>query len=126
MDIDQIVAIAKEVATTVRERIPRSSNRFLDPEKGRMDWLMDANRIEYRNFIESVVRTGRHGPGQNTIKNINNRVFRNLSIGDVKQAVLDFLRDGRIDGNAITQLANLSNDNLNVGETNDMNLHEVA
>jgi hypothetical protein len=107
LNTDQIVQIAKQVATQVRLKIPRSANRFLDSEDGESDWLKDPSQIEYTDFIQTFVRTGTAGPRQHEIKQetresaycfFTRTVSVDASIDDLKDAVSDFLREGRIAG----------------------------
>jgi hypothetical protein len=107
---DQLAALAQRVANQVRRQIPRSSNRYLDPEVGATDWLHDEGKIEYTNFIQVCARIKAKGPTQDAIKKVTKetrfciftkKVSGDASVRELKDAVLDFLQTGRIDGNPI-------------------------
>jgi hypothetical protein len=107
---DQLAALALRVANQVRRQIPRSSNRFLDPDVGATDWLHDEGKIEYTNFIQICARIKAKGPTQDVIQKVTKiprlciftkKVSSDASVRELKDAVLDFLQTGRVDGNPI-------------------------
>jgi hypothetical protein len=108
--INRLVEIAQEVAGVVRDRIPRSANRFLDTDATNSDWLKNTYEIPYTEFIQTFVRTGTKGPGQVAIKQrtkepvaccFSKTVSRDATIRQLKDAVLDFLQNGSIDGQTV-------------------------
>ncbi len=107
---DRLAEVAQRVASQVRRQIPRSSNRFLDPETGGTDWLNDEGSIEYTNFIQVCARISTKGPTQDVIQKVDKKtvlcvftkkVSRDASIRELKDAVLDFLHTGSVDGRPI-------------------------
>jgi hypothetical protein len=107
---DRLAEIAQRVANQVRRQIPRSSNRFLDTEADETDWLKDEGKIEYTAFIQTFARISAKGATQNVIQKVEKvpvlKVFtktvsRDASVRELKDAVLDFLNNGKVDGKPI-------------------------
>jgi hypothetical protein len=106
----QLAQIAEQIAAQVRRLIPRSSNRYLDSaEAVGSDWLKTTYSIQYGEFIHTVVRAGTKGPGQATIKQKETKTnfcfpktkYRDASIKSLRDAVLDFIQNGTIEGRGI-------------------------
>lgn len=107
---DQIARVAQRVATQVRRQIPRSSNRYLTDDITSTDWLHVEDEIEYTKFIQSIARLNAEGGTQKGIQHVTKKsigcmrtkkISSTASVSDLKHAIRDFLRDGRIDGKAI-------------------------
>src|SRR5262245_9593091 len=110
MDTKLLIEIAKEVAIQVRRKIPRSANRYFDPEDRQTKWIKNRTDVDYTTFIHTVVRTGTKGATQDEIKRKTKEpdgcfstrtVYEDASIKDLRRAVLDFVRDGKIEGQSV-------------------------
>jgi hypothetical protein len=106
LSTSELAQAALQVAQEVRRKVPRSANRFLEDGAGASDWLKNPNSIQYTTFMEFVVRAGTKGPGQTAIKQktkvpgcfFAKTVYVDSSIKELKEAVLDFLNNGTVEG----------------------------
>ena len=104
---DQLAALAQRVATHVRNQIPRSSNRYHDPNSGATDWLHAQQDIEYTDFLLTISRIKSQGADTEKVTKRNffcmftEKAAKVASVSELKDAVLDFVRNGRVDGHPV-------------------------
>jgi hypothetical protein len=98
LQIYQLREIAQQVAREVRRKVPRSSNRFLDINATVSEWS-ERGAVPYMEVIHSLVRTGTKGVGQTGVRQEFGQ--EDMSIKALKNAVLDFIKNGQIDGKSV-------------------------
>lgn len=112
MTIDQIAQLANQVNSEVRQKIPRSANRYLETDADESDWLKNPVEIQYTELLQTLVRTGMKGPGDTDLKQkqkvpflhfFTKTISTDVSIRQLKQVLYDFLQNEKIDGKPINQ-----------------------